>query len=730
MAVGILGEVAVLFGLQSTVSDDINAEWRKIDSFSSRVSTIGQGLTVGVTAPIMAGVGAIGLMTNKAAGFEKQMAEVYTLLPGISKEAMGQMQGDVLELSQEMGILPEEIVPALYSAISSGIPPENVFDFLRTASQNAIGGATDLNTAVYGLSSIVNAYGADVMDVGKASDLMFTAMRRGQTTIPELSQSLYHVNPIAAALGVSFEEVSAAMAAITLGGVPTAVAGTQLGQVFSELAKESGEAGKMFKELTGKSFKDFIAAGGTVDEALMLMKKSAEEAGTGIESYFGSIEAGKAAMALTGSMHEQFIDILDDTANATGATKTAYEQMQETASRSMDEIKAAFAATTIEIGGAFLPTLKDVMVPLLKDTIVPLIQNVVTPTVKSIGTAFGELPGPVQLGIIGLLGFAAAIGPVLMMVGPMATGLKSLAAIQKIFAASSWAAVAPYLAIIAPIAAVIGILYLLEKRYGVVSEAMDFLLLVGGNLYNWLKIKVPEAIDTASRWINGLSDTTLALTGPIGAVIIAWRHLDEIVDMAKYVYYAVSTYFYNMINTAIDSVDRVLSLLDRIGGVLGFSVDYRVRADVTQAKAQVSSFLKYLTTESKKEGVAIPVAAASAAEAWSEAGLTAQWAAEAEQAYAAALGQSTAATAANTAARRQTLEEMKLEQDLIKSGSYNPDYTGTVYAGRTSQPQTITVTQNITTGDINNSGDLKRVSYDFSKQVITAIGAKTSATVR
>ena len=44
---------------------------------------------------------------------------------------------------------------------------------------------------------------------------------------------------------------------------------TQLRNMFVELSKEGGKTSELFKELSGKSFRDFIAEGNNVQDALM-----------------------------------------------------------------------------------------------------------------------------------------------------------------------------------------------------------------------------------------------------------------------------------------------------------------------------------------------------------------------------------------------------------------------------------------------------------------------------
>ena len=124
------------------------------------------------------------------------------------------MQADVLATSKAIGVLPEEVIPSLYNSLSAGVPPENVFAFLETANKLAVGGATDLGVAVDGLTSVVNAFGPEAVSFEKASDLIFTAVKGGKTTVDELSRSLFQVAPVAAGLGVEFGDVTAALGAL------------------------------------------------------------------------------------------------------------------------------------------------------------------------------------------------------------------------------------------------------------------------------------------------------------------------------------------------------------------------------------------------------------------------------------------------------------------------------------------------------------------------------------
>jgi TP901 family phage tail tape measure protein len=729
MGAEILGRLAILFGLESSLDEDLNDAQNELKTFSSKVSSAGIGLTAGVTAPIVAATGAMVGLSLEAANFESNMGSVFTLLPDISGDAMSEMSDQVLELSKNMAVMPNEVVPALYQALSAGVDKENVFTFMEAATKASIGGMTDLETAVDGLTSVVNAYGQDVIDVGRASDIMFTTVRLGKTTFEEMSSSLYNVLPYASSLGVTFEDLGAAMAAMTMQGVPTAQVTTQLKAAFVELSDNGSQVSKTFQELTGTTFKQFIAGGGDLQGALQLLEKAANDAGIDINNMFSSAEAGAAALTLTGKGTESFSKALNDMANSAGATEKAFETMNETTSRSLESLKVAFATAGIEIGAAFLPIINDTIVPVLRDVLVPLLTEKVAPAIQYVATIFSELPAPVQLGIFALVGLVAAVGPALLVLGSLAGAYTALFGPLGIFAGLTWAALAPYLLAVGIIAAVVAALYLLEKRYGIVSDVVHQFMVITENLYNWLKVKIPAAIDTTLTWFGSLSDSTVAMIPVVGMLIVAWRHLDEIVDIAKYVYLTVSGYFGKLANTVVTVLDSILDAFEAVARTFGFNFNFNVKADVDKAKADVSGFLNYLTTEQKKAG---SIGVASAAETGGLSTLSSA-ATSSLNTYLDALNQSTAtyqaeaaAINSSTSARKQSIEDAKTESDLIRSGAYNPNYTGTIYAGRSSGSSTTNVTNYVSVGSINNSGDYKTLEDKLSASVIKVKNNKTS----
>jgi TP901 family phage tail tape measure protein len=282
--------------------------------------------------------------------FQNSMNEVFTLLPGISGDAMKEMSGQVKQFSKDFGVLPEDVVPALYNALSAGVPKDNVFEFLEVANKAAKGGVVDLNTAVNGLSTVVNAFGADVISAGRASDVMFTTVRLGKTTMGELASSMSNVAPIASSLGIDFGDIGAALAAMTAQGTPTSVATTQLRAAFVELSKAGTPVDALFRRLAGQSFREFIASGGDVQGALQLLEKHAIDSNLSISDLFGSVEAGSAVLQLTGKGTETFTNNLGQMQEAAGATDAAFETMESGIQTAANRVTAWVRTMALDIG--------------------------------------------------------------------------------------------------------------------------------------------------------------------------------------------------------------------------------------------------------------------------------------------------------------------------------------------------------------------------------------------
>jgi len=306
-------------------------------------------------ASIKASIGAF-------ADYEQGVAQILTLLPTATQETFDQIGKNSLAFSKDYGRPITEVLQGVYEAVSSGVPVDNVFDFMTIASKAATAGVTDTDTAVNGLTSVVNAFGKSLGDpttaaddFATAADVLFATVNFGKTTFPELARNIADVSPIASSLGVDFKEVGAAIAAVTAIGVPTTIATTQIRSALAELSSPTQKAAQNFEELTGKSFPNFIKEGGTVADAFNILREEADRVGVPVTSLFGSIEAGQAVLALTGENAGRFNQFLGEMEKSAGSTDKAFGIMSETIGFKWGQLKQIFATGLVNLGDVFKP---------------------------------------------------------------------------------------------------------------------------------------------------------------------------------------------------------------------------------------------------------------------------------------------------------------------------------------------------------------------------------------
>lgn len=255
--------------------------------------------------------------------FQKQLSTVNTLLK-VSREELNKYAESFIDLSIKTGASKEDIAKGAYQALSSGIRKEDLVDFLETASKTAMAGQTTAETAIKTLSSVMNAYKMEAREAGEIADWLLTVQNKGVTTVGELGAYLADVTAISAPLKVTLNDVGAALAQITQNGNNTAKSTTMLKTMFNELSKEGQKAADIFTKISGQSFRDFIAKGGDLQGALNLMEDHAKKTNKSIVDLFGSVEAGSAALNLTGLNAEKFSEKLNDMKNKSGELNTAY----------------------------------------------------------------------------------------------------------------------------------------------------------------------------------------------------------------------------------------------------------------------------------------------------------------------------------------------------------------------------------------------------------------------
>lgn len=304
-------------------------------------------------AAILATGGAITAFSVIAAGdFDSAFREIASLTDQ-SLESLSGFRQEILDYAATSTGSLSDVTNSIYNAISAGVEYTDSLEAVRVAEQLAVAGKGDLDTSLKLLVSSLNAYGFGMSEAERFSDALFTTVKLGQTTLPELVDGLQAVTGTAATLGVDFEEVLAALAALTASGTPTSQAVTQISAVLSALLKPSSAASTAAKEL-GIDFSAQAVQANGLFETLQTVVQATGGNETEMARLFPRVEALRAVFPLTGIAADKFSDSLAQLRNSTGATAQAYDLLVGSLNNIGGQLGSSLEVLLVQLGTPLL----------------------------------------------------------------------------------------------------------------------------------------------------------------------------------------------------------------------------------------------------------------------------------------------------------------------------------------------------------------------------------------
>lgn len=402
-----------------TLADSSQSMSTRFQAAGQMLTSAGSTLTTHVTAPLLALGGAATSMSMQA---ETSMAKVNSILQ-LSSSEWTKYQTTLEQGANDIGMAYSDYAEAAYSAISAGVKQADVTNFLTQSNKLAKGGLTDLATATDLLTTVQNAYGLSQKDMQHVSDVLIQTQNKGKTTVGELGSAMGRVIPTANSLGVSVEQLGASYAIMTAGGINTAESTTYLNSMLNELGKSGSGVDKILREQTGKSFKELMESGKSTGDVLQILSDYAEKSGKSLTDLFSSAEAGKAATALMKDGVKGFNEQLDGMINSTGACDKAFKTMNSTAKEQLTQSINKLKNAMVEIG--------DVMLPVVAN-----IAQVVAGFADFLNQLGQANPALLQTTVV-IGGIVAAIGPLLLILGSLASAIGNLIELRALMTGSS-----------------------------------------------------------------------------------------------------------------------------------------------------------------------------------------------------------------------------------------------------------------------------------------------------
>jgi TP901 family phage tail tape measure protein len=235
--------------------------------------------------------------------FSKQVGEIAAINP---ERTFSQITDNVRQMSDAFNQPLGRVAEAQYQTISDQFTTQtDVTNILTAANKLAKTGAQDLAASTTLLTGALNAYGESSDKAALRSAEFFETIKLGRLRAGELGTALGRVQGIAHELGVSVEELNASLVSITIGGVKSNEAATQMRGIISSLLKPSEELKKAFRDIGVESGTSAVATYG-FQGTLEALWKSIDGNKSAAAKMFPNVRAMAGDFRLAGEGAQRF----------------------------------------------------------------------------------------------------------------------------------------------------------------------------------------------------------------------------------------------------------------------------------------------------------------------------------------------------------------------------------------------------------------------------------------
>lgn len=312
-------------------------------------------VAVGAAAGIAAG---FGVAINAAANFEQKISGIAAV-SGATGAELDRIRDKALKLGADTKFSAGEAALAMEELIKAGLSVDDVLNGAADATVNlAAAGEIDLPQAATIAANAMNTFNLAAEDLPRVADLVAGAANASAIDVGEFALAMQQSGAVANLVGLSFDDLSVAIAAMGNAGIKGSDAGTSLKTFLSNLIPTTEKQTGLMRELglvtEDGSNQFFDAAGnvksmadiaGTLSGALAGMTNEQKQAT--LETLFGS-DAIRAAAIIADTGAQGFTDL----AAAMGevSAQEVAETRMDNLSGSIEQLKGSVETLLIIIG--------------------------------------------------------------------------------------------------------------------------------------------------------------------------------------------------------------------------------------------------------------------------------------------------------------------------------------------------------------------------------------------
>lgn len=421
-----------------------------LQSTGKSMTSAGSTLTKMVTTPVL-GLGTAAVKVTS--DFESAMSKV-SAISGATGGDLDALNKKAQEMGAKTKFSATESAEAFQYMAMAGWKTGDMLDGIEGIMNLAAASGEDLATTSDIVTDALTAFGLSASDSGHFADVLAKASSNANTNVSMLGESFKYAAPVAGALGYSAEDTAIALGLMANAGIKGSQGGTALRGSLTRLIKPTDDAAALMEQY-GLSMTNADGSMKSLGEVMNMLRdklgglSEAEQAQVAA-TLFGQ-EAMSGMLAIINASDSDYAKLTDAIYDADGAAQQMADTMLNNLSGQLTLLKSALEGLAIQFGEILMPYIKQ---------FVTWLQNLTQ--------RLQELTPEQKEQIVKWAAIAAAIGPVLMVLGKLTTGIgniitkfnsipASIAKAKSAFTAVS-AAIGGISAPVVAVVAVIGVL--------------------------------------------------------------------------------------------------------------------------------------------------------------------------------------------------------------------------------------------------------------------------------
>lgn len=428
--------------------------------------------------------------------FTSTMSAVQAI-SGATGDGLEALTQKAIDLGASTIFSATEVGDAMVEMAKAGWTSEQILDGMAGVLNATSASGEQLSTVATIVADAMSGFRMEASESTRVADLLTQAANDGTINITDLGETFKYVSPIAGSMGLSIEDVTTAITAMSKSGIKGSQAGTSLRTLLTNLVKPTEKMAAAMEEL-GIEVANADGTMKPLDEIINTLRGSFDGLTEEQKTFYAATLAGKTGMSgmlsLMNLTQEEYDEIAASMDNAKNVAQNTSEVMLDNLGGDLEELSGNFETLKLELFDTFEGTMRN-GVAILYDMVDGIREATKWLTEhKGVVAAVATAIGVVTTAIVA---YNVVQGVKAAMDAAHVKTLGALVAMQIKQAATAIAAVAPYVLIVAAIAAVIAIIVLCVKHWDKIKAKITEVAKVVGQKATEIKDSITKKISEA-----------------------------------------------------------------------------------------------------------------------------------------------------------------------------------------------------------------------------------------